>query len=232
MNSRPPYSSIPSEEPASPHAEQVEPNVREAVLRSGFFSISAETFPDLSVSDAESAAALNTGVTANLARFKWLRRRAAVLARFGIPIPRPYPTCAICKFENGRMGDVRFAADAPVRIAGCRGTFTAFLAGPDIPALFRTGALEFPQKVDFRVGCSTAPCSGRGPLGRGDTQSALGFSGETKQCARRWLIARPFFRTSNTVCIKSCLLRASRRARSWHGNMPGMPARRARIISR
>ena len=78
------------------------------------------------------------------------------------------------------MGDVRFAADAPVRIAGCRGTFTAFLAGPDIPALFRRGALEFPQKVDFRVGCSTAPCSGRGPLGRGDTQSALGFSGENE----------------------------------------------------
>ena len=92
MNSRPPYSSIPSEEPASPHAEQVEPNVRKVVLRSGFFSISVEPFPDLSVSDAESAAALNTGVTANLARFKWLRRRAAVLARFGIPIPRPYPT--------------------------------------------------------------------------------------------------------------------------------------------
>ena len=73
MNSRPHYSSNPSEEPASPHAEQVEPNVRKVVLRSGFFSISAETFPDLSVSDAESAVAPNTGVTAYLGCFKWLR---------------------------------------------------------------------------------------------------------------------------------------------------------------
>ena len=40
------------------------------------------------------------------------------------------------------MGEIRFAADAPVGIAGRRGTVATFLAESDIRALLRSGASE------------------------------------------------------------------------------------------
>ena len=52
-----------------------------------------------------------------------------------------YPARARFKFRNGRVGDVRYAADIPAGIAGGRGEIAASLLGADIAALLREGAL-------------------------------------------------------------------------------------------
>ena len=81
-------------------------------------------------------AALDTGATANLARFEWLGHRNSVMEKFGAPPADPHPARAGFKF-----GEVRHAADIPVGIAGGRGIFTAFPTDTDIPALLHIGAL-------------------------------------------------------------------------------------------
>ena len=59
-----------------------------------------------------------------------------------MPPAKPYPVCAILKFGDGRMNEVRFATYLLVGTAGGRGKFTAFLMDADTPALLRSGALE------------------------------------------------------------------------------------------
>ena len=120
-----------------PAASQVEPRLGGGVPREGSFPFSVGPFPGLYAHGVESAAILNTGAAANLACFRRLRRRNAVLAKFGAPIERTKPTPARLKFENAR-----FAADVPLGTAGRRGTVTTFLLEADIPALIRKGALE------------------------------------------------------------------------------------------
>ena len=96
------------------------------------------------------------------------------------------------KFGDGRVGEVKFAADIEVGAPSSRGTFGAFLLEADNPALLRKGALEalggqldfardvsavrnhgvnFPLKVNEMgrralsvVGFGTGPsCADRGP---------------------------------------------------------------------
>ena len=66
------------------------------------------------VSQAESLAALDTGATANLARFSWLANRNSTLVRHGIPRINTYPSTARSRFGDGRLGKARHAADIPV----------------------------------------------------------------------------------------------------------------------
>ena len=54
----------------------------------------------------------------------------------------PYPSNARFKFGDGRIGEVKHAADIKVGIAGRKGAFTAFVLDADIPASLREGALE------------------------------------------------------------------------------------------
>ena len=55
---------------------------------------------------------------------------------------RPYPAIARFKFGDGRVGEVKYAADIKVGTAGCRGAFTAVALETGIPALLRKGAIE------------------------------------------------------------------------------------------
>ena len=59
------------------------------------------------------------------------------------PLPaQAYPARARFQSGNGRLGEVRSAADIPVGVAGGRGKVAAFLLETGIPALLRRGALE------------------------------------------------------------------------------------------
>ena len=65
-----------------------------------------------------------------------------------------YPSSARCHSCDGRLGDVRHAADIPAGIAGSTGEFTASALDADMPALSRTCAivaqgrhLDFPRFV-------------------------------------------------------------------------------------
>ena len=58
------------------------------------------------------------------------------------------------KFGNGRMGEIRLVAHAPVGSAGCREKFATLLADADIRALLRKGAVgSLTGKLDFPHGC-------------------------------------------------------------------------------
>ena len=60
----------------------------------------------------------------------------------GSPKVLPYSTMARLKFRDGRLGEVKHAADIPVGVAGRKGAFAASVLEADIPALPRKGALE------------------------------------------------------------------------------------------
>ena len=60
----------------------------------------------------------------------------------GSPKAAPYPAMARFKFGDGRLGEVRHAADIEVGIARRRGALAAFVLGTGLPALLRNGALE------------------------------------------------------------------------------------------
>ena len=98
----------------------------------------------------ESVVILDTGATANLACFQWLRRHNELLARRGFPTVSTYQAHATFKFGDGRTGEVCHAADITVGVAGIKGVFTAFVLDSDIPALLSKGALETLQgRLDF-----------------------------------------------------------------------------------
>ena len=88
----------------------------------------------------DSAVALETGATANLAYFRWLGNRNSLLEKRGFRRVSTFWACARYKFCDGRLGEVRFAAGNPVGLAGCRGTFAACALEADIPAVLRKGA--------------------------------------------------------------------------------------------
>ena len=94
------------------------------------------------VSREESVVVLNTGATANIASIRWLARHSRILGNYGAPRVTTYSSKARCRFGDGRLGEVRHAADIPLRIAGNKGKHAAFAPDADIPALLRRGALE------------------------------------------------------------------------------------------
>ena len=85
---------------------------------------------------------LETGATANLARFRWLESHNSLLGKRGLPWVSTYPARARLTFRDGRSGEVRYAADITAGIAVSQGSFTAFVLDADTPALLRGGALE------------------------------------------------------------------------------------------
>ena len=72
-------------------------------------------------------AALGTGATANSAPFKWPGRRNSVFKHFGAPPAQPRLAKARLKFGNWRIGEVRYAPDISVEIAGGRRVIPAVL---------------------------------------------------------------------------------------------------------
>ena len=63
------------------------------------------------------------------------------------------------KCGDGRVGEVRHAADIKVGSAGCRGAFMVFVSEAEMPALLREGALEaLGGKPDFGRDTLTIHC--------------------------------------------------------------------------
>ena len=85
---------------------------------------------------------LDTGATANFARFSLLAHHNSILEKHGFPRVATYPSNAKFRRGDGRLGEVRHAADIPVRIAGNKGKFTAFALDGDSPALLPKVAME------------------------------------------------------------------------------------------
>ena len=54
-----------------------------------------------------------------------LRNRNLLLGKHGFPPVLTYPARARPKFGDGHLGEVRFATDIAVGIAGCNATLTA-----------------------------------------------------------------------------------------------------------
>ena len=72
------------------------------------------------------------------------------MGRQGLGKAVPYLSIARFKFGDGRIGEVKHAADIKVGVAGRKGTFAAFVLDADIPALLRKGALEaLGAQLDF-----------------------------------------------------------------------------------
>ena len=102
------------------------------------------------VSRASSVVVLDTGATANLVCRAWVANRNLFLGELGMEKVRLYPSAARFKFGDGRIGEVQYAANITVGIAGRKGTFTAFVMDAEIPALLRKGALEaLGAQLDF-----------------------------------------------------------------------------------
>ena len=88
-------------------------------------------------SHEDSAVALDTGATANLVCSRWLAHYNRILERRGIPRMSTYPSKARFRFVDGRLGEVRQAADIPLGIAGAQVKFTALAPDADVPVLLR-----------------------------------------------------------------------------------------------
>ena len=86
------------------------------------------------------AVVFDTGAAANLVHFRWLGDRSLLSGKHGLPRVLTNPACARFKSGDGPLGDVRFAADIAVRLAGCNGASTALVLGADTPALLRKAA--------------------------------------------------------------------------------------------
>ena len=85
----------------------------------------------------DSAVVLDTGATANLVSVRRLTHSNSLLGEMGLPRVTTHPAMARFKFGEGRMGDVRSAAEITVGIAGANGNFTVFVLDADTPALLR-----------------------------------------------------------------------------------------------
>ena len=125
--------------PASPAGGQIEQS----------FSTSLESGFQLVCIQDDSVVVVDTGATANLVCFRWLRHHNSLLALNGLPRVSTYPAQARFKFGDGRTGNVCFAADITVGIAGTAATFTALVLDAEIPALLRNGAIALAGQLDF-----------------------------------------------------------------------------------
>ena len=104
------------------------------------FSTNLETGGRFANVRDDSVVVLDTGATANSVCFKWLGNHNSYLRKLGSQKVAPPPTTARLKCGDGRVGEVRRAADTQVGVAGSRGACTAFALEADIPALLREGA--------------------------------------------------------------------------------------------
>ena len=105
------------------------------------------------VSQEDCVAALDTGATAYLLHFSLLARLNRILERRGIPRITTYPSHARFRSGDGRLGDVRHAANIPARIAANKETLNAFALKGDIPRYGVRAPLRL--LVDSYIFCPT-----------------------------------------------------------------------------
>ena len=84
---------------------------------------------------------LDTGATANLACFDWLRNHNCLSKKAGHAKAAPSPTLARFEFGNGHMETVKHAADVSIVVAAKAGVLRAFFVEQNAPALLSEGAL-------------------------------------------------------------------------------------------
>ena len=131
------------------HIQEVDHSTH-ASIHGNSFSVAIDLGGELVVSRASSVGLLDAGATANLVRRAWLANHNQVLERLGMEKVHLYPSAARFKFGDGRIGEVQYAANISVGIAGCKGAFTAFVMDAEVPALLRKGALEaLGAQLDF-----------------------------------------------------------------------------------
>ena len=87
----------------------------------------------LLASDSERGG-LGAGAPSNSVCVRWLENHNRITNRKGYQEVSTYPSSARFRFGDGRLGDVRRAADIPVGVAGGEGASTAFVLDVDIPA--------------------------------------------------------------------------------------------------
>ena len=104
------------------------------------FSTTSESGSHLIRMMENSVVTLDAAATANLMCFRWLIRHNTMPGRVGLRRESTYPAQVRFKFGDGRMGDVRHAADITAGAAGAKGNFTAFVLDAGSPALLRKGA--------------------------------------------------------------------------------------------
>ena len=84
----------------------------------------------------------DTGATANLVRFRWLKPHNRLSVKKRRQKVSTCPRAGRHRFGDARHGDARRAADIPAGIAGNQGKLATFVLDADIPSLLRKGALE------------------------------------------------------------------------------------------
>ena len=115
---RPPFAPISMETPVLPQtAESVgEREAGSTCAQSPVTKVDAgEAFM---ASQEDSVGVLDSGATANLVCCSCLAHQKRILERHGIPRVTAYPARARFRFEEGRLGEVRQAADIPLGVAG------------------------------------------------------------------------------------------------------------------
>ena len=89
------------------------------------------------VSESDSLVVFGTAATANLLCSGWRQRHNRILRRGGFQRVPTDPA-----FGDGRLDEVRSAADNSADTAGSKGELTAFALDADIPECLRNDALE------------------------------------------------------------------------------------------
>ena len=135
-----PYSSIALDSPLQDQPSHLDRRRGPARKNERSFSSTLEVGGQFVCVHDDSVGELETGATANLVCFKWLGNHNSHLQKTGILQVRTYPTMARFRYGDGRNGEVRFAAEIKVGIAGRKGAFTAPMLEADIQALLRKGA--------------------------------------------------------------------------------------------
>ena len=116
-----PYSSIALESPAGGDHIHENNSPAPAPIHEDPFSTTIHLGGVFVASKASSAVVLDAGATANLVRRAWLANRNQFLRRLGMEQAHLYPSAARFQFGDGRIGEVRHAANITVGVAGCKG---------------------------------------------------------------------------------------------------------------
>ena len=89
---------------------------------------------------------LETGEAANSVCLRGSETHNKLPGRRGCPRVSTYPSKAWFRSGDGRVGEVRHAADIPAGVARNKSTFTAFVLEAATPALLRKRAGEKPGR--------------------------------------------------------------------------------------
>ena len=121
---RPPYSSVSMETPVLPQKAESALEGETGGNCEQSFVTTADAGEAFMAARGDSVVALDSGATANLVRVSWPAHHNRILERRGVPKETTCSAQARFRFRDGRLGEVRQAANIPGGIAGNKGMFT------------------------------------------------------------------------------------------------------------